>query len=160
MHICSGTPTAASQNAGPRQQHHQCIGFPVGELQWIHAGVGDRLQICKDQSLQHLHHVRATGRKSSNAFTFGFYSTRMLIAALKQTGTVCRLRETLNMSMNTGVNSLAQCFNVDVETLSGPAAFQLLCCLNSFLTSCSCTVKRGKSGTAGSGRLTDVGVKL
>jgi len=29
----------------------------VGELEWIHIGVGDRLQMRKDcQSLQHLHH--------------------------------------------------------------------------------------------------------
>ena len=73
-----------------------------------------------------------------------------MLAALKQTGTVCRLREALNKSVNTVANSLAQYFKVDVETLSGPAAFLLLCCLSSFLTSCSWTVKGGGSGTAGS----------
>ena len=50
---------------------------------------------------------------------------------------MCRLREALDKSVNTVANSLAQYFNVDVETLSAPAAFLLLCCLSSFLTSCS-----------------------
>ena len=48
--------------------------------------------------------------------------------------------------MNVGASSLAQCFNMAVETLSEPAAFLLL--LKSFLTSCSCTVK----GVAQKGR--------
>ena len=51
--------------------------------------------------------------------------------------------------MNAGVNSLAQSFSVEVEASSGLAAFLLLYCLNSFLTSCSSTVKGGGSGTAG-----------
>ena len=65
-----------------------------------------------------------------------------------------------NRSVNTGANSSALCFNVEVETLSGPAAFLLRCCLNSFLTSCSCTLKGGGSDTANSGRLTDIGVEF
>ena len=37
---------------------------PVGELEWIHLGVGDRLQMRKDcQLLQHCHHHKVVVRR-------------------------------------------------------------------------------------------------
>ena len=51
-------------------------------------------------------------------------------------------REALNRSLNTGSDSLAQFFNVELETLSGPAAFLMVCCLNSLLI--FCRVREGR----------------
>ena len=62
--------------------------------------------------------VRATGRKSFIAVAFGFLGTGITLAALKQTGAMCRLREALNKYVHTVANTLAQYFRVDVETLS------------------------------------------
>ena len=109
VHICSETPNVASQSAA---SVISASVVHVGELEWIHIGVADRLQMRKDcQSLQHLHHH---WRHSHGAVV------------------VQRFWIFFNRSMNTGVNSSAQWFIVEVETLSGPAAVLLLCCLNSF----------------------------
>ena len=48
------------------------------------------------------------------------------------------------MSVNTGASWFAQCFNVDVEILSGPADFLGFCIENEFLTSNSFITKGGE----------------
>jgi len=55
----------------------------------------------------------------------------------KQAGTWHVSREVLKMSVNTGDSWSAQCFRVEGETESGPAAFRGFCFLNSLLTSLS-----------------------
>ena len=90
VHICSETPSAASQSAGPRHQHHQCIGCPCR-----------RTGVDPHWSWWH----------TFSAFTLGLFDTGIVVPALKQTGTVCWWREALNRSVNRSVNALAQCLN-------------------------------------------------
>ena len=61
----------------------------------------------------------------------------MMVEDLKQAGMWHVSSEVLNMSVNTRDSWSAQCFRVEGETESGPAALQTFCLLNSLLTSLS-----------------------
>ena len=119
MHMCSDNPSAASQNAGPMQQHHRCICSPFS----LYANCSESmLELVTDFRYLSTNRsntfittdVRATGRKSFSAVAFGFFGTGIMLAALKQTGTMCSLREALNKSVNT----VAILYNADIFVLS------------------------------------------
>ena len=65
-----------------------------------------------------------------------------------------------NRSVNTGANSSAQCFDVEVDTLSGPSAFLLLCCSLSHLVLLTSEETREWHSRVGRGELTDISVEL
>jgi len=70
--------------------------------------------------------VRATGLKSLSPVDCGFLGTGLIVEVLKQAGTWHVSSEVLKMSVNTGDSWSEQCFKVDGETDSAPAAFCLL----------------------------------
>lgn len=65
----------------------------------------------------------------------------MMVEVLKQAGTWHISKEVLKISVNTGDSWSAQCFKVDGETESGPAAFRGFCLLKILFTSLSWIVR-------------------
>ena len=66
-----------------------------------------------------------------------------MVETLKQRGAWLSWREELKMVVKTEVIWSVQCFRVEDNTPSEPAALQLFCFLKSYLTPCSSTMKGG-----------------
>jgi hypothetical protein len=69
---------------GQRNTITSALVFSVGELEWIHAGVGDFRYVRTSRSSTVITtDARATGQKSFSAFTLDFFGTSIIVAALK-----------------------------------------------------------------------------
>ena len=95
--------------------------------------------------------VSASGLQSLRVAGFCFLGTGMTVETLKQRGTWLSWSEELKIAVKTGASWSAQCFRVEEDTPSGPAALRLFCSPNNLLTSHSSPMKGGGNAASPAG---------